>query len=117
MLILYGISNCDTIAKAKSWLSLHHIEFDFHDYKLQGISKAQLILWLGQIPLDKLVNKASTTYRQLTEVQKLHMVESEYAMEVMQNHPSIIKRPVLEKEGHILELGFKPDRYSELLLG
>ncbi|MFT5724085.1 MAG: arsenate reductase [Bacteroidia bacterium] len=114
--MLYGIPNCDTVKKAKNWLSDHKIEFQFHNYKNQGIGKEKLQQWLTQVPLDKLMNKASATYKKLTSEQKEEAIDVEYAINLMSEHTSMIKRPVLEIDNKIITLGFKAEHYTDLLL-
>jgi arsenate reductase len=58
MITLYGIPNCDTVKKARTWLSSQQLDFTFHDFKKQGIDEATLRVWIAAIGLDKLVNRA-----------------------------------------------------------
>ena len=70
-MILYGISNCDTVKKAKNWLETNNLDYRFHDFRKQGLETETVQDWLNQIPWDKLLNKRSTTWRNLdTEVQQ-----------------------------------------------
>ena len=110
---IYGIPNCDTVKKARTYLSDHNIAYHFHDYRVSGIAKEKLKDWLTQVPMDKLLNKASTTWKELTEKQKAAVTTKGKAIQVMVAHPTSIKRPVLEDDnGKVLALGFKEEVYD-----
>lgn len=114
MITMYGIPNCDTIKKAKKWLADQDIDFDFHDYKKQGIDAKTLKTWLQQQPWDVLVNKRGTTWRQLPANVKETMDESS-AVTAMIDNPSLIKRPVLVLTSNQILVGFKPETYEEAI--
>ena len=109
MLTVYGISNCDTIKKTLTWLKANQMEFLFHDYKKQGISRETIENWLSQTDWTKLVNKAGTTFKALSDEQKAAIVDSQSALELMLEKPSLIKRPVIENSGKIVKIGWKPE--------
>jgi arsenate reductase (glutaredoxin) len=111
--ILYGIPNCDTVKKARTWLDAHHITYKFHDYKKLGIDEASLTRWCAQLGWESVLNKAGTTFRKLGDADKQNLTEVK-ALKLMLAHPSLIKRPVLEK-GDILILGFKPEKYQSII--
>jgi len=110
--ILYGIPNCDTMKKARAWLSSHGVTHDFHDYKVAGIERAKLEHWVETVGWEVLLNRAGTTFRKLPDKDKANLTKSR-AIELMLGQPSMIKRPVLER-GRKLLVGFSPERYSEL---
>jgi Spx/MgsR family transcriptional regulator len=112
MVKMYGIPNCDTIKKARQWLNEHNISYDFHDYKKLGVDEALLNGWINQLGWEKLLNKRSTTWRQLDQTLKANLDEKQ-AIKIMLAHPSIIKRPLLD-DGRRLHLGFKAEQYAEL---
>jgi Spx/MgsR family transcriptional regulator len=107
---VYGIKNCDTIKKARSWLDSHCVKYEFHDYKAAGIDRKKLELWCGELGWEVLLNRAGTTFRKLPDEDKL-MLNMQKAVALMLANPSLIKRPVLENEGR-LTVGFKPDIYA-----
>ena len=107
---LYGIPNCDTVKKARTWLDRHGVEYRFHDFKKEGLDKAQLKGWVDQAGLNVVLNKAGTTYRALPEAEKENLTEAK-ARKLMVENPSLVKRPVLEKDGRLF-IGFKPDEYE-----
>ena len=110
---IYGIKNCDTMKKAFAWLEKHGVAYDFHDYKMVGVTKAQLAKWCQAAGWETMLNRAGTTFRKLPESDKQNLSETK-AIALMTANPSMIKRPVLEMGGTI-EIGFKPERYAVLL--
>ncbi len=108
---LYGIPNCDTVKKARVWLSDHGVEYTFHDYKKAGIDAATLQGWCAQTGWEVLLNKAGTTFKKLADGDKAGIDEGK-AIALMMANPSIIKRPVVEG-GASLVVGFKPEIYEK----
>lgn len=102
---VYGIPNCDTVKKARNWLDSKGIAYTFHDYKKQGADPAKIAAWIATAGLDKVVNKAGTTYRKLDDAQKAAL-GGEGAPTVLAEHTSVIKRPILEHSGGVL-VGFR----------
>lgn len=109
---MYGIANCDTIKKAKSWLEKHNIEFEFHDYKKQSVSPDFLRAMINKHGLDTIVNKRGTTFRKLSEQEKSGLNE-EAAITLLKAQPSMIKRPILVHSNGS-SVGFKSEQYSEI---
>jgi Spx/MgsR family transcriptional regulator len=93
---LYGIPNCDTTKKAITWLRKNKIDFSFHDYKQQGISKQKLEAWCSKLGWETIFNKKSTTWRELPEAEQKKAVNQSAAIKLMMENNSIIKRPVIE---------------------
>lgn len=112
---LYGIPNCNTVKKARDWLTAHQIAYEFHDFKKQGISEQQLQSWLTQLPESKLINRAGLTWRGLDEHTKQSIIDNASAITLMMAKTSVIKRPILEKDSKIIALGFSETEYSALL--
>lgn len=110
---LYGISNCNTVKKARDWLDANQIAYEFHDFKKQGIDEATLHQWLTQYPWEKLINRAGLTWRGLDDATKSSITDNTTAIKLMQSKTSVIKRPVLVKDGKILCLGFDEKVYKE----
>ena len=109
---MYGIPNCDTIKKARTWLDTAGVGFTFHDYKRSGVDTAALDRWIDAVGWEVLLNRAGTTFRKLPDADRAD-ITPEKARALMIAHPSLIKRPVLEHPGGV-EVGFKPDRYAAL---
>lgn len=107
---IYGIKNCDTMKKARSWLDSQGVAYAFHDYKAAGISPAKLSVWAREVGWETLLNRAGTTFRKLPEKDREGLTEKK-AIALMSAQPSMIKRPVLEA-GDLLLVGFKPDMYE-----
>ena len=117
MFTLYGISNCDTVRKAKKWLDAQQVVYRFHDFRKDGLTAADIERWQLQLGLEKLINKRGTTWRQLSDAER-QMAENpnSQATELILQYPAIIKRPLIE--GHsICEVGFNETLYSDLING
>ena len=110
---LYGIPNCDTVKKARTWLSDHGVDAVFHDFKKQGLDAATVAGWLKDADWETLVNRKGTTWRNLDEAQKAAVVDAGSASALMLATPSVIKRPVLVGAGSV-QVGFTPERYAAL---
>jgi arsenate reductase len=113
MITIYGISNCDTMKKARKWLESHAIAYEFHDYKKLGVPERKLRNWVKHAGWETVLNKRGTTWRKLDEKTK-NNIDQESAIKVMLDNPSIIKRPVLES-GKVLIIGFKESEYQRLV--
>lgn len=112
MLIIYGIPNCDTIKKARTWLIENKIEHRFYDYNKEGIGLVKLEDWDSQKGIENIINKAGATYKKLSDEEKSsNLVELKT---LIIQKPSLIKRPILELDGNIIGLGFKPEWYQEI---
>lgn len=113
MTTLYGIKNCDTVKKARKWLDDHNIKYHFHDFRADGLTSAQVETWIADLGLDVLVNKRSTTWKEFDESVKSGFNETT-ATPLIVEHPTLIKRPLLET-GKSRHVGFKADDYQQLL--
>ncbi|MBB4009724.1 ArsC family reductase [Allorhizobium taibaishanense] len=109
---LYGIKNCDTMKKARTWLEAAEIDYAFHDYKTKGIDRDKLESWAGKVGWEVLLNRAGTTFKKLPEEARADLTEQK-ALDLMLAQPSMIKRPVLDRDGE-LQVGFKPDQYQAM---
>ena len=107
---MYGISNCDTIKKARTWMEKNRHNYVFHDYKKSGITKEKLEMWVLQVGWEVLLNKRGTTFKKLPDMVKQN-VGDDTAVMLMAENPSMIKRPVLE-HGDELVVGFKAADYE-----
>jgi len=112
MTTIYGIPNCDTMKKARTWLEAHKVNAQFHDYKKAGIDKATLEGWAKKVGWEVLLNRAGTTFKKLPDADKDGITEKK-AIALMLAQPSMIKRPVLDAKGKIT-VGFKPETYKAL---
>ena len=112
MTTLYGIPNCDTIKKARKWLTSHGVNYDFHDYKKQGINETLLRSWVNSEGWETLLNRRGMMWRKLSQDQRDNINEQN-ALKLMLSTPSIIKRPVLVMRDKIL-IGFDETKYMDL---
>ncbi len=112
-ILVYGIPNCDTVKKARTWLDAKGLAYSFHDYKKDGADKAKLAAWSRAVGWDVLLNRAGTTFRKLPEADRLGLDEAK-AIALMLAAPSMIKRPVVEHPGGLL-VGFKPEQWDAAL--
>jgi len=110
--VIYGIKNCDTMKKARTWLESHEVAHEFHDYKVAGVAPDKLTSWARQAGWEVLLNRAGTTFRKLPDSAKANLTEAK-ALRLMLEQPSMIKRPVLER-GKTLLVGFSPEKYAVL---
>jgi arsenate reductase len=109
---LYGIPNCDTMKKARTWLESNGIDYRLHDYKKSGIDRDTLAAWAQVVGWEVLLNRTGTTFRKLPDGAKQDLDERK-ALKLMLEQPSMIRRPVLES-GQKLMVGFSPEKYSAL---
>lgn len=109
---IWGIKNCNTMKKAFNYLDDHHVNYQFHDYKKEIMSTELLQQILKTIPLEQLLNKKSTTWRSLTEKDKEKANDQTTAVELMQNYPTLIKRPIIELNDSFL-VGFSEENYEQ----
>ena len=107
---LYGIPNCDTVKKARDWLTAQGIDYTFHDYKKLGVEVAKLSNWCAALGWEKVLNRAGTTFKKLPEADRADLNEAR-AVFLMVAQPSMIKRPIVEYPGGLL-CGFKPAEWE-----
>lgn len=112
MLQIYGISNCDTVKKARRWLDQHGLSFTFVDYRKDPLDKKIIKGWLEQVGSETLLNKKSRTWRELPDTDKDKLTDSKI-VKLLLDHPTLIKRPVLIKGSNIL-VGFDAEAYKNL---
>ncbi len=108
---LYGLASCDTTRAARTWLAEQGIAARFHDVRADGLAAAQLKRWAKAVGWERLVNKASTTWRGLPEAEKAGLDETR-ALALLEAHPTLLKRPVLEGDGGDIRVGFKASDWA-----
>ncbi len=112
MVTLYGIPNCDTVKKARVYLEKHSIKHDFVDFKKTPPSTEEILFWadfFGELP----VNKKGQTYRK--HAAAYEKLSDRAKLEFICENPSIIKRPILQKNKKVLSFGFDEDVYKKVL--
>lgn len=108
---LYGIPNCSTVKKARAWLDARGIDYEFHDFKKDGVPKALLETLINIMGWDALVNRNGPTWRKLPDERKAAVQDATSALAVMEEYPSVIKRPILDRDGQY-QVGFSEDNYA-----
>lgn len=114
---LYGLSNCDTVKKARAWLAGQGVEYTFVDFKKSGVPEDRLPVWAEAAGWDKLINRQGTTWRQLDAADQLTASGPEGAQKLALAMPSIIKRPVVEWADGCVTVGFNSLQFAETLHG
>ncbi len=109
---LFGIKNCDTVKKARQWLDTHSLAYEFHDVRADGLTENQVQRWLAKVDWQVLVNKRSTTWKQLSDEVKNNLSKTNVT-QVLLDNPTLIKRPVLEYEQAVF-IGFKAADYDSI---
>lgn len=109
----YGIPNCDTVKKARVWLDGQGRSYTFHDYKKEGADAGKLAAWSDAVGWEVLLNKRGTTFRKLSDADKSDIDQAK-AISLMVQHPSLIKRPVVEHADGVL-VGFRQDEWESAL--
>ena len=115
MYTLYGIPNCDTVKKARTWLEKQKISYVFHDYKKSGITPAKLKQWCTQVGWEILLNKKGTTWKNLDEKIQAGVTNAKAAIKVLTENTSAIKRPVIEKGEKVMIVGFDEEAYGKII--
>ena len=112
-LVLYGISNCDTVRKARSWLTSEGVSHQFHDFKKTGVPEDALSGWLQALGHKELVNRRGTTWRQLDAAAQAMITSDAAAQALLLAHPSAIRRPVIEWPDGTITVGFEQKAWAE----
>lgn len=117
MITVYGIKNCDTVKKALKWLISEGVEHSFHDYRKDGLERAQLEDWVQELGMELVLNKRGTTWRKLADEDKDDLSEDQ-VIDLLMQHPAMIKRPIMDF-GALRTIGFakKDQQQIAQLLG
>ena len=109
---LFGIKNCDTVRKAKKWLEKEAPNFQFVDFREDGLTEEQIKHWSSALSWETIFNKRSTSFRNLTDADKADIDEAK-AIKLMLEYPTLIKRPILVVDNQVYT-GFKAEQYQEI---
>ena len=115
--IVYGIPNCDTVKKARSWLDAHAIAHTFYNFKNEGVNQALVQTWLKDNAWELLINRKGSTWRALPEERKAAIIDAPSAAALMCEAPSVIKRPVLtigNATAQHVNVGFSEALYQQI---
>jgi len=115
MITVYGITNCQTVQKALTWLKKNNIQYNFHDYKKVGIDIEHLQKWCQKFGWEKVLNQSGMMWRKASEAEKATVIDEKSAIEFMLKIPNSIKRPVIEYDSEILK-GFDEVEYEKVFL-
>ena len=111
---VYGIPNCDSVKKARVWLTDHGVNYVFHDFKKQGVPPEAVDLWLNHVSWEVLVNRKGTTWRKLDPARQASVVDKASACALMLEHASVVKRPVMVK-GQTVIVGVNPEAWESVV--
>tara|TARA_R110001592_G_scaffold363323_1_gene683974 strand:- start:70750 stop:71106 length:357 start_codon:yes stop_codon:yes gene_type:complete len=112
VITLYGIKNCDTVKKARKWLDTHGIEYQFHDFREDGLDREAVVGWLDELGWETLVNKRSTSWKALDAASRESMNDGTALLAII-DQPTLIKRPLLDT-GHERHTGFSTANYQKI---
>lgn len=112
MITLYGIKNCDTVKKARKWLDSQGIEYQYHDFREDGVDQEAVAAWIDELGWQNLLNRRSTSWKSLNEQTRENMNEKA-AQEAVMSHPTLIKRPLLDT-GKQRYTGFSAASYAKI---
>jgi Spx/MgsR family transcriptional regulator len=113
-IIVYGIPNCDTVKKSRTWLTEHGFDFVFHDFKKQGLPETALDAWLKLAGWETVVNRKGTSWRKLSPEDQASVTSNSSARPFLMANPSLVKRPVIEwhsPAGVEMTVGYQPEQW------
>lgn len=108
---VYGIPNCDSVKKARTWLTDQGLLYDFHDFKKQGVPEAELGRWVAAAGWQTVLNRKGTTWRKLEPATQAAVVDSASAQALMLSQASAIKRPVIAWPSGQITVGYTPEQW------
>jgi Spx/MgsR family transcriptional regulator len=114
-LVVYGIASCDTVKRARQWLQAHELDHRFVDFKKTPPTAALLHAWAQRFGWQALLNTRGSTWRRLDAAQQAAVVDADSAVQLLLRSPSAIKRPLVERGGQALLLGFDAAQWSTVL--
>jgi Spx/MgsR family transcriptional regulator len=112
---VFGITNCQSVKKARDWLKDKGVEYEFHDFKKAGIDELHLKKWITELGLDVILNKKGMTWRQLSKEDQDAIVDEKTAIQAMILHTSLIKRPIIEFGKRGICVGVNPEAWSSVI--
>ena len=113
--VVYGIPNCDTVKKARDWLTAHGVAYEFHDFKKQGLPLTEIDRWIQVVGCEKLLNRRGPTWRNLDDAVQASVVDAASAVAVMKVNSSVIKRPVVQWGNGQTTVGFDAQAWAGLI--
>lgn len=110
--VLHGIPNCDTVKRARAWLTERGVAHEFHDFKKAGVPEARLAAWLASAGWERLLNRKGTMWRKLDDATRAAVVDAASAAALMRAQPSVIKRPVVDWPDGSTTVGFEDAEFE-----
>ncbi|MFG6449153.1 ArsC family reductase [Roseateles sp. BYS180W] len=117
MIILYGIPNCDSVKRARAWLTEQGLGYEFHDFKKAGVPQPELQQWLQALGWERVLNRAGTTWRKLDDATKARAQDATSVAALLCEHPSAIKRPLVRWSSGQYSVGFDAAQFALLAAG
>ena len=111
---VYGIPNCDSVKKARTWLNDQGLDHEFHDFKKLGVPPSRLQAWISRCGWETVLNRKGTTWRGLPVATQSAVADAHSARSLMLTHPSLVKRPVVVAGTHVI-VGVNPDAWSSVI--
>jgi len=105
---VFLLKTCDTCRRALRELRQAGHDPAVVELREEGIPAADLARFLDAFGAE-LVNRRSTTWRQLSEAERARP-----PLELLTRHPTVMKRPVIEANGQLF-LGWNADTRRALL--
>lgn len=112
MIEVYGIPNCDTVKKARVWLTENHIDYTFQDFKKIDLPETTLTNWIQTFGLDTVINKRGTTWRKLSGDEKALCADPSTAAPIILSNLSMVKRPIVVVDSQASLIGFVVDDWQ-----
>jgi Spx/MgsR family transcriptional regulator len=112
MITLYGIKNCDTVKKARKWLDARGIDYQYHDFRDDGVDQDAVAAWIDELGWQNLLNRQSASWKVLDEQARQNM-DDKSARKAVLSHPTLIKRPLLDT-GKQRYTGFSAANYAKI---
>jgi Spx/MgsR family transcriptional regulator len=106
MNLVYGIANCDTVKRARAWLTARNVASGFHDFGKAGVPTDRLAAWIAEFGWERVLNRRGTSWRRLSDDERAAVVDADSAVAAILKRPSLIKRPVVEWDDGRLSIGF-----------
>ena len=113
LITIFGIKNCDTMQKAFRWLDSKQVKYTFHDFKKGNLTEADVAFWLKDLSIEEVINKKGTTWKKLSDDEKNSISDSNKAISLILQNPSVVKRPLVQMgKKHVV--GFNPEQWDIL---
>lgn len=113
---LYGIPNCGSVKRAIEYFTLQQLPYLLHDFKVEPPTEELIRNWVAQDADHKILNKHSTTWRELSEEDKANLDDPQTIIDLLLKHPLLIKRPIVVQNRKVLAIGFDLEKFNATFL-